>query len=123
MIQATEGPTPNFIVSDEDKEAMIGQMVAQTIFSLDRLGGANGAPLADDFHDLFARGIAAMIAADTNIQLPQDLSRIAETVMVHVLRNLWRYHAEQQKTGVPALRRMLADNPIPEEMKRSWNNS
>ena len=116
-------PEPQFFVSDENKEAMVGQYVAQTIFAIERLGNTPDAPLADDFLDIVARAAAVMLAADTNLSTPGKRRLGAEAVATHVLRHLNRYSAEQAETGTPVLHRMLAENEIPPEMRKTWNNS
>lgn len=123
MAGSTRAPAPQFYVTDEDKESMVGQLVAHTIFGIERLGSTPNAPLADDFLDLLARASAVMLAADSNLDTPQKRRLGAETVAVHVLRHLNRYREEEAQTGTLAFHRMLAENEIPEVMKKAWNNS
>lgn len=123
MAKPSKGPAPQFFVADEQKEAMAEQLVAQTMFSLERLSNVPGGAHADDFLDLFGRSFAAVLAADTNLNTPAKLREGVEAVAVHVFRHLKRYVEEQRETGVPALDRMIAAHPIPEEMKRAWNDS
>lgn len=123
MAGSKRAPQPQFFVSDWDKEGMVGQLVAHTIFGIERLGSVPDAPLADDFLDLLARGCAVMLAADTNLDTPQKRRLGAETVAAHVLRHLNRYCDEEAETGTLTFHRMLAENEIPEEMKKAWNNS
>jgi hypothetical protein len=123
MAKARKGPAPRFYVSDAHKEAMAEQVIAQTVFSLDRLGSEPGAPLADDLMDMFGRAFAAALAADTNLNTPAKLRDGVEAVAVHVVGHLKRYVEEQRETGISTLQRMIAAHPIPEEMKRAWNDS
>jgi len=116
-------PTPQYFVSDAGKEAMAGQLVAQTIFGMERLAEIENAPLSDDFIDILARAAGAVLAMDTNLKTPGKRRLAAETVAVHVLRHLNRYRAEEAETGHFTFLRMLAENEIPEAMKKSWNDS
>lgn len=115
--------TPQFFVSDADKDAMVGQLVAQTIFGIERLGDRPDASLADDFLDIIARAAAVMLAADTNLSTPAKRRLGADTVAAHALRHLNRYTAEQDESGMLALHRMLAENEIPAAMRKAWDNS
>jgi hypothetical protein len=114
--------TPQFYVSDQDKEFMVGQLVSHTIFGIERLGSEPEVPLADDFIDVLARAAAVMLAADTNLKTPRDLRLGAETVAAHVLRHLVRYRAEEAETGSATFHRMLAQHEIPEVMRKAWDN-
>lgn len=115
--------TPQFFLSDEDKEAMAGQLVAQTIFVMERTASIADAPLADDFIDILARAAAVMLAADTNLKTPGKRRAGAETVAAHILRHMNRYRAEETETGVYTIHRMLAENPIPEALRKAWEDS
>ncbi|MEG3182143.1 hypothetical protein [Sphingomonas sp. LT1P40] len=123
MAGSQRAPTPKFFVGDDHKEAMAEQFVAQMIFTLDRLTSEPGSPLADDFIDILARAAAVMLSADTNLDTPARQRQGAETVAVHILRHLKRYRAEEGETGRGAFYRILEANPIPDEMKRYWNDS
>ncbi|RYG84544.1 MAG: hypothetical protein EON59_13260 [Alphaproteobacteria bacterium] len=123
MASGKRAPEPQFFVSDADKEAMAGQLVAHTTFGIERLASEAHAPLADDFLDILARASAAMIAADTHLDTPAKLRLGAETVASHVLRHLKRYRAEAEETGTAAFHRILSENEIPEVMKKAWNDS
>ncbi|WP_342248591.1 hypothetical protein [Sphingomonas sp. OTU376] len=123
MAKFGKTPEPQFFVNDEDKEAMVEQLVPQTIYSLERLGSIEKAPLADDYFDTFARACAVMIAADTNLDTPAKSRMAAEAMAVHVLRHVKRYLEEEIETGTSAFQRMLNDFEIPEEMKRAWEDS
>ncbi|MDF2386578.1 hypothetical protein JMG10_34265 [Nostoc ellipsosporum NOK] len=102
---------------------MAEQLVAQTMFALERLGDRPGAPIADDFLDTLSRACAALLAADTNLNTPAKQRQGAETVAIHIVRHLRRYREEQSETGVSAFQRMVSSQEIPEEMRRSWSNS
>lgn len=119
---SSKPPGPKYYVEDGKKEAMAEQYIAQSVFSVERLLSEPGAPLADDMLDIIARAAAVLLAADTNLNTPGKLRQGAETVAAHVLRHLKRYKAEEAETGTAAFHRILASNPIPEEMKRYWNN-
>ena len=123
MAQSTKGPAPQFFVGDTDKEHMVGQLVAHTIFGIERLGSMPNALLADDFLDVLARAAAVMRAADSNLDTPQKRRLGAETVAAHVLRHLNRYRDEAEKTGSLTFHRMMAENEIPDVMKRAWDDS
>jgi hypothetical protein len=123
MAGSQRAPKPNFFVGDDDKEAMAEQFLAQSVFSIERLASEPNAPLADDLLDIIARAAAAVLSADTHLNTPGKLRQGAETVAAHTLRHLKRYKAEEAETGVAALHRILATNPIPDEMKRYWNDS
>lgn len=123
MAGSQRAPTPSFYLEDNHKEAMAEQYIAQSVFSVEHLLSEPGAPLADDMIDIIARAAAVILSADTHLTTPGKLRQGAETVAAHVLRHLKRYKAEEAETGTSALNRILASNPIPEEMKRYWNNS
>jgi hypothetical protein len=114
---------PQFFVGDDDKEGMVGQLVAHTIFGIERLGSVPNAPLADDFIDIVSRAVAVMLAADTNLDTPRNRRLAAETVAVHVLRHLNRYRDEAAETGATTFHRMLVENPIPDAMRKAWDDS
>lgn len=118
-----QGGTPQFFVPDHHKEAMAEQFVAQMVFTIERLQSEPNAPISDDFLDIVARAAAAALSGDTHLTTPGKLRQGAETVAAHILRHLKRYKAEEAKTGISALQRILASNAIPDEMKRHWNNS
>lgn len=123
MAGLQRAPTPTYFVDDTHKEAMAEQFVAQIIFSLERLSNLPGSPIADDFLDLLARAGAVMLAADTNLSTPAKQRLGAETLAAHILRHQKRYRAEEAETGTAAINRILASNPIPDEMRRYWNDS
>lgn len=123
MAGSKGAPKPQFFVAEEHRQAMAEQFVAQTIFTVERLGSKPNAPLADDVLDIVARVAAAMLSGDTHLDTPQKLRQGAETVAAHVLRHLKQYKAEEAETGIAALQRILASSSIPEEMKRYWNQS
>lgn len=123
MAGSGRAPTPQFFISDKDKEGLVEQVVPQIIYAMERMGTVPEAPLADDFLDIFARAAAVMLAADTNFKTPRDLRLGAETMAVHVLGHMIRYRAEAEQSGRPAFHRMLADYEMPEEIKRAWENS
>lgn len=123
MAGTHRAPTPQFFISDEDKEAMVGQLVSQTIFIMERKASIANAPLADDYLDILARAAAVMIAADTNLTTPGKRRAGAETVAAHVYRHINRYRAEDAETGHFTFHRMLAENPIPDVMRKSWEDS
>ncbi|WP_447724663.1 hypothetical protein [Sphingomonas koreensis] len=102
---------------------MAEQFVAQTVFTIERLGTEPNAPIADDFLDIVARVAAAMLSGDTHLNTPGKLRQGAETVAAQILVHLKQYKKEEAETGVAVLHRILATNPIPEEMKRYWNDS
>lgn len=123
MARSPQTPTPKFFVDDDVKEDMAGQLVAQTIFGIERRQSPPGSLLADDFIDLVARPLAALLAADINLKTPRDLRLGADTVAAYILKHAVRYRAEEAETGVTAFNRMLAENPIPDEMRKAWNDS
>ncbi|APR51975.1 hypothetical protein CA223_06910 [Sphingomonas koreensis] len=123
MASSQKSSTPQYFVEDVHKEGMAEQFVAQSIFSIEHLATQPNAPISDDMLDIVARIAAVILSADTHLNTPGKLRLGAETVAAHVLRHLKRYKAEETETGVAALHRILATNPIPEEMKRYWNNS
>ena len=123
MAGTNKGATPQFFISDADKEAMVEQLVPQTIFAMERLATEANAPLADDFLDILARAAAAILAADTNLTTPQLRRLGAETVATHVLRHLDRYRAEEAETGMSAFHRMLGSYEIPEAVRKTWSDS
>lgn len=123
MAGTQRAPTPQFFVSDHDKEFMAGQLVAHTIFGIERLGPGTEVPLADDFLDVLTRAAAVMLAADTNLKTPGKQRLGAETVAAHVLRHMKRYRAEEAETGTFTIHRMIAENPVPEAMRKAWDNS
>ena len=123
MAGTNRGATPQFFISDADKEAMVEQLVPQTVFAMERLATEENAPLADDFLDILARAAAAMLAADTNLNTPAKRRLGAETVAAHISRHLERYRAEEAKTGTPAFHRILASYEIPDTLKKAWSDS
>lgn len=123
MPGSKKGPTPQFYISDADKEAMVEQLVPQTVFAMERLATVEKAPLADDFLDIFARAAAVMLAADTNLTTPQLRRLGADTVATHVLRHMERYRAEEAETGIAAFHRVLGSYEIPDAIKKTWNDS
>lgn len=123
MPKTHSGTAPEFHISETNKEAMIRQLVPQTVFALERLADVENAPLADDFVDLFARAAAVMLAADTNLDTSQKQRLGAETVAAHVLRHLKRYVAEQEQEGQTVFHQLLAGYDIPEELRRAWQDS
>ncbi|UYY60081.1 hypothetical protein [Sphingomonas sp. S2-65] len=110
-------------MSDDNKDDLVRQIVPQAIFSLDRMGQTPGAPLADDFIDLFSRACAMMLAADTNLNTSQKLRLGAEAVSSHVLRHLKRYRAYQDEHGGTVLGEILEENPVPDVVKQAWLSS
>jgi hypothetical protein len=118
-----KGATPQFFISDEDKEAMVEQLVPQTIYAMERLATVEKAPLADDYLDIVARAAAAMLAADTNLDTPAKRRLGAETVAAHILRHLDRYRAEEAETGIAAFHRVLGGYEVPDALKQAWRDS
>jgi len=123
LAPSAKAPTPQFFISDENKEAMAEQLVPQVIYAMERMATIEKAPLADDFIDIFARAVGVMLAADTNIDTPQKERLGAETVANHILRHLRRYKAEEEREGTAAFHRMLASYELPDELKRAWQDS
>mgnify|MGYP003579096078 CR=1 FL=1 len=123
MAAPQRAPQPKFYVEESHREAMAEQYVTQTVFSIEHLISEPNAPLADDFLDIVARVAAVILAADNRLVTPSKQREGVTTVAAHVLRHLKRYKAEEAVTGIPAMKRILATNEIPEEMKRYWNNS
>lgn len=114
--------TPQFHVSDDHKDALVQQFVTQALYALERMSADPAAPIADDYIDTFARCIAVMLAADTRITTPQKQRLGAETAAAHVLRHLKNFQAFQQEQGGTVLQEMMEASPIPDEVKRAWEN-
>lgn len=123
MAGTQRGPTPQFFVSDADKEAMVEQFIPQTLYALEHMVAEESPPLIDDLIDVIARAAAVIIAADRALQTPAKRRLGAETIAAHVLRHVNRYHTEEKETGIPPLERILDNFVVPDALRKAWGDN